>query len=153
MTQTKTLTEQLQPILSHSPDTEVRTIRRCEIGRVPVHQGDIYLHRVADDHPRGKLAGTQQLALGTNVGARHMVEGDSVVVYEGAVGHKKNRALLPLFADDRMRDVCTGRLFTTQGPCRIPHPTHATHSIEITEPGTYQVTHQWDEAFMGRVVD
>lgn len=150
-TEIETLFERLS---AATPDTEVRTLRRCEIGRVPVHQGDIYIHRVADDHPRGAKIADRQLALGDTMGARHMVEGDTVEVFEGAVGHEKNRALMPCWKDDpRKQDVCTGRLFTTRGPCSIPHPEHARHDLQISEPGTYQVTHQWDEVAMGRVMD
>ena len=148
------LAEKIENIANTKPDKDVRTLRRCEIGSVPVHQGDIYIHRVADDHPRGRKIAEKQLALGDSMGARHMVEGDTVQVFEGAVGDERNRSLMPLWeGDTRKQDACTGRLFTTEGPCRIPHPEHARHDLMITEPGTYQVTHQWDEVAMARVAD
>lgn len=153
MSTTQNAAEALSQIENHHADAEVRTLRRCDIGLVPVHQGDIYVHRVPDDHPRGKLLATKQLALGESMGQRHFVEGDSVEVYDGAVGNKRNRDLFPLWNDNRQKDACTGRLFVTRGPCRIPHPEHARHDLLMDEPGTYQVTHQWSERMRARVED
>lgn len=142
---TKTI-EQIEAVTSHKPDTERRVLRRCEIGKA-IHQGDVYLHRVADDHPRGKPWGSRQVAIGTQVGSRHVVVGDGVEVFAGVESACKK--LLPKFTDEQRR-ACTGPVVVATAPFVLEHPEHAHHALPA---GTYQVSYQWDEATMARVAD
>jgi hypothetical protein len=116
---------------------ELRYVERMEIGQV-VRQGDIYIHRVADSHPRGKRLESHQLAIGETTGSRHTVEAHAEV-YEGTT--------LP--------DYCSpgtflGPLVTAKERTLYPHPEHAHYSLPR---GTYQVTHQMDARTLERVKD
>lgn len=140
----KTAAEALEAIQesAKSADPEVRTMRRLKIGSV-IHQGDVYLHRVPDDHPRGELLGTRQVAVGNTVGARHVVEGDNAKVFRGVEypegfeepeGCQPGALLGPVVVD----------------PGTLTHPEHAHHCIPT---GTYQVTYQYNTRTMRAVQD
>lgn len=141
-------TEMLEAVRSvteatHDPD--LRITRRLNIGSV-VQQGDLYLHHVADDHPRGKRVGdgSVQIALGTSNGARHTVEGD-VEVFEGVQ--------LPEWVtppDGIEASEILGPVVVATKTFRMPHPEHPHHRLPV---GTYQVTYQADLRTMRRVVD
>lgn len=139
-----TETEQLRSVLQHKPDTATRILRHCAIGRVPAHQGDVYLTRVPDDHPRGAPWGSRQVAVGQAVGQRHVAVGD-VEVFAGV----DVATVLPLF-DERRRQACMGPVVVARGTWTLEHPEHAHH---VLPAGVYQVTYQWDVARMGRVLD
>lgn len=120
--------------------TEVRFCEKHIVGKVSNRQGDIYLHMVTKDHPRGKRIKNRQLAIGTTQGSRHIIEGDDVEVYEGTT--------LPNYVKDRR---------TPLGPCFVikrretnTHPEHAHSSLPA---GTYQVTHQMDARTWRRTLD
>ncbi len=136
--------DQLKAVLTHKPDTATRTLRRCEVGKA-VHQGDIYCHRVADDHPRGTAWGSRQVAVGQAIGQRHVADGVGVEVFAGV----DVSAVLPLF-DGVRRQACMGPVVVATEPWTLTHPEHAHHRLPA---GTYQITYQWDEARMGRVLD
>ena len=126
-------------------DTEVRTCRRCKIGTCAASQGDVYVHRVADDHPRGAMLGTRQVAVGTNAGARHVAEGDGVRVHAGV-------SLPPdLTCPDWARpEDMLGPVVVAGGPWTLTHPEHAHHALPA---GTWQVTYQLDFSTRRRVQD
>ena len=64
--QTK-IAPEIQKVIEHRSDPAERVTERLAIGKT-VHQGDVYLHRVAADHPRGVERGSRQVAVGTTVG-------------------------------------------------------------------------------------
>lgn len=131
--------EQIEAIQTAKPDTELRVCRRAEMGTV-LHQGDVYLHRVADDWPRGKELGTRQVAVGSTVGARHIVEGD-VVVLEGTT--------LPPGMDPVPELL--GPVVVVGGDSAVlTHPEHAHHQFPC---GVWQVTYQLDLVTRQRVAD
>ena len=81
--ETETIQNAVRKVEQAPADADVRTVRRMEIGQA-IQQGDVYLHRVPDNHPRGKQVGMDsvQIALGSGNGARHMAEG-AVRVFAG----------------------------------------------------------------------
>lgn len=117
----------------------IRVVRKMEAGQV-VRQGDVYLHRVRDDHPHGKklAEGKIQLALGQSVGQRHFLVGD-LVAYEGTT--------LPEWC---RQGTFLGPLVVTKKRAKNTHPEHAHSSLPA---GTYQITHQLDVKTMRRVQD
>lgn len=134
----------LNEIAQAKPDAEVRVMRRAEIDKTIAQQGDVYMFRVRDDHPRGNELGTRQVAVGTTVGSRHVVEGD-VRVYEGRAlpaGVSAPDWTTP--AEILGPVVVAGEEFT------LTHPEHAHHRLPA---GTWQVTYQADYSTRQRVAD
>lgn len=149
----KTLTakEALYRVVESIPDHTVRVIEEMQVGQV-IHQGDVYLHRVADDWPRGKLLGTRQIAVGTTVGSRHIVVGDGYEVYEG-----KQLPDYVTFSklDSRTREavrkeLCGPVVVLRRDGGALTHPEHADHQHPC---GVYQVQYQLDGKTMVRVTD
>lgn len=141
---TKDVAVQLDAISKAPPDTAVRACRRAVAGETVIHQGDVYLHRVADGHPRGKALGTRQVAVGTTVGSRHIVDGP-VSVYEG-------KALPPGFKvpDWTTAQEMLGPLVVADEPFTLTHPEHSHHELPS---GCWQVTYQADYSTRQRVQD
>lgn len=135
---------QIEKIAKAKPDRNLRINRRNDVGSVPVHQGDVYLHRVADDHPRGDKLGTRQVAVGTTVGSRHIVEGD-VEVFAG----KKLPPGVKVPSWTTERDLL-GPVVVAKEAFTLTHPEHAHHRLPA---GTYQVTYQADYTTRSRVQD
>lgn len=135
---------QLDLIASSVPDIEVRNCRRIEIGSA-THQGDVYVHRVADDWGRGELLGTRQVAVGSDIGSRHIAEGDGVALYAG----KKLPDYMAPHPDIEPGDLL-GPVVVATGAWMLTHPEHAHHRLPA---GTYQVTYQGDLLTRRRVVD
>ena len=141
----KTTIEAVQVIERVEADTEIRVMRRMEIGSA-AQQGDLYVHRLPDDWARGKRIGkgSVQVALGTGNGARHIAEG-AVEVYEGT--------LLPPGVSAPMkvewREIC-GPVIVAREPWTLTHPEHPHHRLP---EGTYGVTYQYDPKTMRRVAD
>lgn len=143
-TKVQNAADAVEAITKAKPDAEVRVCRRIEIGRA-IHQGDCYLHRVAEDHPRGKQLGTRQVAVGTTIGSRHIVEGDGVAVFTGAKlpdGFTVPRGL--------QESDLLGPVVVADEPFTLTHPEHAHHKLPR---GVYQVTYQADLVSMRRVAD
>lgn len=117
----------------------IRVVRKMEVGQV-LRQGDVYIHRVDDDHKRGKkiAEGKIQLALGQSIGQRHFLVGD-LVAYEGTTLPKWCR-----------QGTFLGPLVVLKKRAKNTHPEHAHSSLPA---GTYQVTHQLDVKTMRRVAD
>lgn len=128
------------------PDVDKRVVRRLEAGVHVVHQGDVYLHRVSDDHPRGEQIGKGlvQIALGTGSGARHMAEGD-VEVFKGTTFPKGFR--VPEWIDPAQM---LGPVVVAKSRWNLPHPEHPHHELPA---GTYQTTYQADWMTQRRVAD
>lgn len=134
----------VEKVTKAASDPEVRTARRIEIGHA-IHQGDVYLHRVADGHPRGKELGSRQVAVGTAVGSRHIVEGDGVKVFGGQ--KLPPGVVPPLWVAE---GSLLGPLVEATGPFVLTHPEHAHHALPA---GCYQVTYQADHDTQQRVED
>lgn len=140
-----TTLEAVKTIQEAKHDETTRITRRMEIGSV-IQQGDVYLHRVAEDHPRGKLIGKGkvQIALGTGNGARHVVEGD-IEVYEGVKLPPGMKPPMDVDANEVMGPVVVGvKSFA------LTHPEHPHHRLPAC---TFQTTYQFDPRTMRRVVD
>lgn len=125
-------------------DCGVRAAHDIKVGQA-IHQGDIYVHRVRADHPRGKLLGNCKLAIGQGEGSNHLAEGDAVQVFAG-------EKLPPGVTEpDWMR---RGDLL---GPVVVAEKlwvnTHPVHAHTCLPAGTFQVTYQADFRTQQRVVD
>jgi len=121
-------------------DQTPRIIEQIEVGQV-VRQGDIYLHAVTNNYPRGAIRTgevARQLALGSNMNARHVAESPAVV-YEGTA--------LPEWC---AAGTFMGPLVESDAPFTVSHPEHAAICLPR---GTYQVTHQMDARTLERVRD
>lgn len=130
-------------------NVEIRVARRIEIGTIR-QQGDVYLVRVAADHPRGKPLGTRQVAVGAHVGARHVAEGDGVEVFAGVT--LPPGVALPTWAREAgltERDMLGPVVVATEAWC-LTHPEHAHHQ---SQAGVDQVCYQLDYSTRQRVVD
>lgn len=130
--------EKIEQIEKHMADTEVRITRRMEVGQA-IQQGDVYVVRVPDDHPRGERLGTQQLAVGSATGARHMIEGGDL--FQGSA--------FPAGMKNEVPD-CLGPVVVAPGECTLGHPEHPDHRFPA---GTYQTIYQLDHARRRRVAD
>lgn len=136
--------EQLEKIRTAAPDVTVRVMRRAEIGKTVAHQGDVYLHRVPDQHPRGKALGTRQVAVGTTVGSRHVVEGN-VEVFAGTA--LPNGFKAPEWTSGA---EMLGPVVVAEEAFTLTHPEHAHHRLPA---GCWQVTYQADYSTRQRVAD
>jgi len=124
-------------------DAAVRVARRLECGTA-IHQGDVYVHAVAADHPRGAAQGTRQVAVGQTVGARHIAEGP-VQVYAGVA--LPPGVVAPAWTTEA---ALLGPVVIATGPWTLTHPEHAHHALPA---GVYQVTYQADYQTRQRVSD
>ena len=116
----------------------LRICRNMQIGQV-VRQGDIYIHKVDDNHPHGKKTKNYQLAIGTNLGSRHIAD-ESFEVYEGTT--------LPDYVNSKH---FLGQLIKgTKDSSMITHPEHGNICVG---KGTFQITHQMDIRTLQRVRD
>lgn len=134
----------LEKVLTSKPDMEIRVTRNIPIGN-GIHQGDVYLWRVEDSHPRGKARGTTQVAVGDTVGSRHVVEGKNVKVFEGKTLPKACQ-----FTQERVKSAILGPVVVATEEFTLTHPEHAHHCLPA---GTYQVTYQLDRLTMRAVQD
>lgn len=116
----------------------LRICRNMKIGEV-VRQGDIYIHRVEDNHPHGEKTKNYQLAMGSNLGSRHIAD-ESFDVYLGTT--------LPEYVDSKhfLGQLIKGK----KNSSLITHPEHGNICVG---KGTFQVTHQMDIRTMRRVRD
>lgn len=124
----KTIEQVSQEIEQAAPVTDTWR-ETLNIGQ-HIRQGDVILKRVADDHPRGAVIAdgeSVQVAVGQNVGARHvMTGGRGVRVYAPA---KPGPLVGPVVVVD---EGCEGLL---------THPEHRHFAIQA---GTYAVIFQRD---------
>lgn len=138
--QTLTNTEIMQAIETGAKECkpETRILSEFAIGKA-YRQGDISVHRVAPDHPRGKKLGHKKLAIGQGVGSNHYAEG-KIELFEGV----------------QLPKTCAPRTFL--GPVIVApkgflntHPKHADCQVEVG--GVYQVTHQMNVRTLERARD
>lgn len=115
-------------------NAEIRDWRGIQIGR----QGDVYIHKVADDHPRGKVTAERQVAIGTTLGSRHVVA-DGPTLYE------------PITAPNYMQGWrLLGQVVEATEDWWLTHPEHPN---AVFGPGVYQITWQLDARTMRQVAD
>ncbi len=139
----KTADKAVAEVMAAKPDNEVRVCRRIEVGS-NLHQGDVYIHKVEDSHPRGSKTGTRQVAVGNTVGARHIAVG-KLEVFAGSI--------LPAYmtpAQDVPVEAYLGPVVVADEDWTLEHPEHANHRLPA---GTYQVTYQVDPVEQRRVLD
>lgn len=119
------------------------TIRNGEHAAIPgigtadvLRQGDLYVTAL-DEPLAGKPYGSRQLAPGTTLGSRHVVEGDCDVlaVDEGEATMLLNR-LVPATKGHRQ---FVGPMIAARGEVTITHPEHGWRTLP---PGNYLVTYQ-----------
>ncbi len=138
----------MDAITKANPDAEVRICRRAVAGKTVLHQGDVYLHAVPKDWPRGEEIGTRQVAVGTTVGSRHVAEGDGVTVCSG----KKLPAYMSLPEGARVEDLLGPVVSGSGEPFVLTHPEHAHHQCPTADVD-WQVTYQFNPATARRVQD
>jgi hypothetical protein len=142
------LKEKIEAVLSHEADADVRVCRNLPEGGA-LHQGDVYLHRVPDNWPRGKQLGTRQVAVGQTQGSRHIAEGAGVQVCEGKKLPASFRA--PKWLNGTPPEgIFLGPVVVAEKRWSLSHPEHAKHTMPA---GVYQVTYQGDPRMMARVSD
>lgn len=140
----KTMERAVAEVQEHVADTVTRKLDECPVGAV-LHQGDVYLHRVADDHPHGAELGTRQVAVGTTIGSRHVVVGSQLKVFAGVKLPDRVKAMPWCRGSDLLGPVVVaGEAFV------LTHPEHAHHECPA---GKYQVTYQADFSTRQRVSD
>lgn len=151
---TLTVIEAVERVLKSKPAPDVRIPETVEIGQV-IHQGDVYMHRVPDDWPRGELLGTRQIAVGDTIGSRHVVSGQGFEVYAGMklpAWVKFSR--LPNSLRSRVVHALLGPVVVLRAPLvegeGLVHPEHAHHRFPC---GTYQVQYQLDGKTLRAVTD
>lgn len=140
----KTL-DAIRKIEEYKPKPEQRDASDLEIGEV-AHQGDIYIHRVPDDWPRGRELVGRQLQVGMTVGARHIAAGgDEVKLFKGV-------RYPPGFREDLIMgsQVLLGPVVVS--PSKVTHPEHADHELGGGTK-TYQITYQLDMLTQSYVFD
>jgi hypothetical protein len=138
-------TKQVTAIEAHERLAKEAAMHTTELRRVPsikhgqaVRQGDIYIHRVAREHPHGAEAKSRQLAIGETQGSRHIAESPATVFVGTA---------LPKWCAD---GTFVGPCIVSEEPFTITHPEHA--HVELPA-GVYQITHQSDARTLDRVRD
>lgn len=135
--------EEIAAEAERAKSQEIRAPKAWPVGK-RVRQGDVEIHRVADDHPRGAVVrgpNARQLAPGITQGSRHVAE-PPAVVHEGTTA--------PPGALPGARVLLGPCVVVPRGGAVVSHPEHA--HVRLLE-GTYQVTHQLDVQTMQRVQD
>lgn len=116
----------------------LRDCRNMKIGQF-ARQGDIYIHRVAENHAHGKKITNHQLAIGITLGSRHIAD-ENFTIYQGTT--------LPKWVD---AGHFLGPCITTEvETALISHPEHANVALG---KGTFMVTHQRDARTLTRARD
>ena len=130
MSKTLTVQETLTKIESEARTKavqEIRHIKSMKIGAV-ARQGDIYVHRVPDDHEHGTKMKTRQLVRGVTMGSRHVAASPSTL-------HEGTKA--PEWAPRAILGPC----IVSPKRFKVEHPEHAWLDLPA---GRYQVTLQMD---------
>ena len=154
MNTTLTTPEALDRILQHVASPDVRDARDLKIGQV-IHQGDVYIHWVPLDWPRGKLLGTRQIAVGDTIGSRHVVVGRGFEVYEGIrlpdwVTFDRLPARMRVAAKRAVLGPVVVLTLPLEAGEGLTHPEHAHHLMPC---GVGQVQYQLDGQTLRAVLD
>lgn len=120
-------------------DTSPRDLRgKLEVGKC-ARQGDVYVHRVPEDHKRGSETLDRQVAVGNTQGSRHIAVGEKINLFWGTTR--------PAGVDSR---APLGPVVVAETDWELTHPEHPNMTFSA---GTYQVTHQLDAITGQRVED
>jgi len=130
--------EQVQKDAETTKVAKPRYFPIMKVGEI-VRQGDIYIHRVEDNHEHGIELDSRQLAQGFSQGSRHVAEAPSKV-YEGTTHPKSANGPNPFL----------GPLVKSNVEFTITHPQHAHVTLGA---GCYQITHQMDVRTLMRIRD
>jgi len=121
---------------------KVRVVKDLKVGEC-YRQGDLYIFKVADNHPVGKELKRCQLADGESIGQRHLLAGD-FKIYEGKQA--------PIKMSGLHVQKGLGYAFDVLKPGAINiHPEHDNFKFE--QCGRFQVMHQVDLMTLKRVAD
>lgn len=112
-------------------------------------QGDLYIFKVADDHPVGKELDRRQLADGQSIGQRHVLVGE-FKVYEGVEAPKLPKGYWSI-NELNIRAGLGYAFDILETGARNNHPEHSHFIFE--QCGRYQVLHQTDLQTLKRVAD
>jgi len=136
---TISISEAIEQVMKSAENNieDVRICKNMQIGKV-VRQGDIYIHRVDDDHVCGKISTNNQLAIGNSKGSRHIAE-HPAKCFEGTEAPKYCH-----------RTTLLGPCVKSEQDFIVSHPEHA--DVHLSG-GTYQITHQMDARTLDRVRD
>lgn len=121
---------------------KTRVVKDLKVGEC-YRQGDLYIFKVADNHPVGQELKRRQLADGESIGQRHTLVGD-FKVYQGVKAPEGVNELQVRAGLGYAFDVLEGGALNT-------HPEHDNFKLEC--PGRYQVMHQVDLRTLDRVAD
>jgi len=124
-----------------SQKTRFITKDKIKIGEC-FRQGDLYVFRVADNHPIGNELKRNQIADGVSVGARHILNGD-FKIYDGVKSPSGVREL-----NSR---IGLGYCFDVKESTVLVHPEHDNYVFKTT--GRFQVLHQTDLRTLRRAAD
>lgn len=140
-----TLKEAIKNVDAAKADEAVRVTKAISIGEA-VQQGDVYIHRVADDYKAGKLLGEGdvKVANGQTMGSRHTAVG-AVKAYEST--SVPDWFVVPKTVE---WSQMVGPVIQADKKWTLKHPEHANH---VLPAGRYLVTYQYDPRTMKRTVD
>lgn len=145
-TTVKEAIDKIQEIANQNQaNLELRVVEvpKLKIGE-SYRQGDLYIFKVADDHPVGKELDRRQLAEGQSIGQRHVLLGE-FKIYEGVKA--------PPGVNDLHARAGLGFAFDVLGECTNAHPEHSHFKFGVGCEGRYQVLHQTDLQTLRRVAD
>lgn len=152
----KTAQEVVEKIMAEASvntEHELKTIKEAKIGDI-IRQGDIYIHFVGKDHPKGAIRKDHQLAPGFSKGSRHVAD-KSVEVFDGVRApeswRKKMQANFPTLRIEVMEKELIGPRLHFKERALITHPEHA--DISIPAGSDCQVIYQLNPRTMKRSQD
>jgi len=118
-------------------DNRPRKNEKMKVGDF-CQQGDVYIYKVANDHPHGPETKNRQMAEGSTQGSRH-IAGGTGKIYLPTVPppNAKSGALL-------------GPVIIGKKSWPLTHPVHPHHSFGA---GTFAIVHQMDAITRQRVAD
>ena len=118
-------------------ENSTRKNEKMKVGDI-AQQGDVYIFRVADDHPHGPKTNNRQLAEGSTQGSRHIAEGTGEIYLPTVPPpNAKPGALL-------------GPVVIEKKAWTLTHPEHPHHEFGA---GTFAIVHQMDAITRQRVAD
>ncbi len=123
-------------------------------GTSGARQGDIYIGCVPVGFPKGKKTKNRQLAPGSNLGSRHIVEGDVEVyatIFHCPDWFQPGRGIERLKNQrERLARELLGPVLVSKKGFTVTHPEHGHIKVPA---GTWQVCYQMDPRTEQRVQD
>ncbi len=129
--------------------TEIRDLGELKQIGDNCRQGDIIITLVEENHPRDARTENTQLAPGTSMGSRHIVEGDCEVYEPHIPQEERSWGMVPVtfvkVAGCNIASGLIGPVVVTKGETLFTHPEHA--MAKCLGGRTYQVSFERD--FLG----